>query len=481
MTKLHLLLLTLTLSASELRAADWPQWGNTSDRNMVSNETGLPDSWAPGKAKGDGFLPGTGENIRWIARLGTACYGSPIVAGGKVLVGTNNAAPRDPNIAGDHGVLMCFDEASGAFLWQVAVPKLSEKINDGPEWGICSSPAVEGSHAYVVSNRDELLCLDLNAKGKTIWRVDMVREFDAFPRSRSSSSPLVTGELVIVSTGNGLDPQHDLHGSKRSAPSVVALDKHTGKTVWTDNLKLSEGERADCGLTHRIFRGQWSSVSLGTVNGHGQLYFAAGDGVLYALEPKTGELIWSADCIPPEQKKNAKGFILYPDYKGPTGIVATPVFCNNRVYVATGDDPDRGEGLGALTCLDAAQKGDVTNSAKDWTYKPISRSLSTVSIHNNLLFLADYSGDIHCLDATTGQLHWRHSTGAHIWGSTLVADGKLYVGNEDGTFLIMAASPAQKILSQVKVGAGIFSTPIVANGRVYAASQTNLFAIEAKK
>jgi len=374
---------------------------------------------------------------------------------------------------------MCFDEATGRFLWQFAVPKLESKKNDGPEWGICSTPAVEGNRAYLVTNRDELVCIDVNGTGaeKDIhWRLDMIREFDAFPRSRSTCAPIIDGDFVFVCTGNGVDASRDLSGT-RSVPSVFAVNKKTGKIAWTDELGLSEGARADCGLSRRIFRGQWSSLSIGVVNGHKQLYFGAGDGVVYALDLTSGKLQWSADCVLPEQKRNEKGFIHYPDYKGPTGIIATPVFYNNRVYVATGDDPDRGEGVGVLTCLDATKTGDIAAGGKVWTYNKISRSLSTVSIHDGLLIIADFGGDIHCLNAETGEAYWRHPSGAHAWGSTMVADGKIYFGNEDGDIVVAAARKTFNEISRINVGTPIYSTPTVANGTIYVASQTHLIAI----
>src|ERR671919_119129 len=97
----------LTVSASDPRSGDWPMWGGTPDRNMISDMKGLPTSWDV-KSK---------KNIKWVAELGSQTYGNPVVAGGMVYVGTNNEAMKDPNIKGDKGILMAFKEADGAFLW----------------------------------------------------------------------------------------------------------------------------------------------------------------------------------------------------------------------------------------------------------------------------------------------------------------------------------------------------------------------------
>jgi outer membrane protein assembly factor BamB len=134
--------------------------------------------------------------------------------------------------------------------------------------------------------------------------------------------------------------------------------------------------------------------------------------------------------------------------------------------------------VGNLTCIDATQTGDVTKSAKLWSYDGIHRSLSTVAIDPNtgLLFVGDFSGFIHCLDAETGKLYWTHDMKAHIWGSTLVADGKVYVGDEDGDFVVMAATKEKKIISTTNLGSAVYSTPVIANGVIYVGSQTHLYA-----
>jgi len=126
-------------------------YGGTAARNMVSDETHLPVRWDPA----------TGENVKWVADLGSQSYGGPVVAGGKVFVGTNNQKQRDPKIAGDRGILMAFRAADGQFLWQAVHEKLSQgKVNDWPLQGICSTPAIEGNRLYYVSNRAELVCAD---------------------------------------------------------------------------------------------------------------------------------------------------------------------------------------------------------------------------------------------------------------------------------------------------------------------------------
>jgi outer membrane protein assembly factor BamB len=174
--------------------------------------------------------------------------------------------------------------------------------------------------------------------------------------------------------------------------------------------------------------------------------------------------------------KNGKP-IQYPGADGPSEVNATPVVWKNRIYTAVGQDPEHGEGVGNLSCIDATQTGDVTKTAKIWSYDKIHRSLSTVSITpDGLLFVGDFSGYLHCLDAETGKVYWVHDLKAHIWGSTMVADGKVYLGTEDGDLIVFAASKEKKILSTTNVGSAIYGTPVVANGVIYVQSNTHLFA-----
>src|SRR6478672_7073106 len=138
-------------SASDPGTGDWPMWGGTPDRNMVSNMKGLPIEWDV-KTK---------KNVKWTADLGSQSYGNAVVAGGMVFVGTNNESPRDPKQPGDRGVLMAFRESNGEFLWQQTHEKLaSGRANDWPYQGVASSPIVEGTHLYYVTNRSVVFCVD---------------------------------------------------------------------------------------------------------------------------------------------------------------------------------------------------------------------------------------------------------------------------------------------------------------------------------
>ena len=184
-------------------AGDQPQWGERYSRNMVSDETGLPDS----------FDPHGNVNVKWSVPLGTSTYSTPVIAGGKVLIGTNNDEPRDPRHEGDRGVLLCLDEKDGRFCWQLVVPKLTGARVDAGQIGIVSPATVEGDRVYIVSNRNEVMCLGLTgmANGTDVdirWSFDINAALGVHQHDAAHSSVLVHGQYLYVCTSNGVDNSH---------------------------------------------------------------------------------------------------------------------------------------------------------------------------------------------------------------------------------------------------------------------------------
>jgi len=468
----------LAITAAVVRATDWPMWGHNASRNMVSDETGLPESFEAGKYKqgSEEIDMATTKNVRWVAKLGSQAYGNPTVAGGKVFVGTNNESPRDPSVKGDKGILMCFDEKTGKFLWQLVVPKLGTgKISDWEFLGICSSPAVDNGKVYLLTNRCEAVCLDAN-DGKVLWHFDLRSELGVFPHNISASSPLIFGDRMVIATANGVDWTHTKIPNPR-APALIMLDKNTGKLLGEEAL----------GVSTRTLHSNWSSAAYGTVGDTGQIVFGAGDGWCYGFDAKNtvtkdgiSELkeLWRYDCDPPSYRVKNGTALKYATYDGPSEVIATPVLYKNRVYVPIGQDPEHGEGIGNLSCIDVTKTGDITKTGTIWNYNKIHRSLSTPSIVNGLLFIGDFSGFVHCLDAETGSPYWVYDTKSHIWGSTVAADGKVYVGTEDGDLIVLDASKTMKVIAKTDVHSPIYSTPVMANGMMFLATPTHLYAVQ---
>jgi outer membrane protein assembly factor BamB len=471
---------------------------------MVSDETGLAET----------FDPATGKNIKWVVPLGTETYSTPVVSGGKpatrpagkVLIGTNNERPRDPRHKGDRGVLLCLDEKDGSLCWQLVVPKLvPSQYRDWPRSGICSPATVEGDRVYVVSNRGQVMCLDLNGQtngndgpyrdegrlmappdaepmevtstdADIIWLFDIQAETGAHQHDAAHSSILLHGQFLYINTSNGLDSEHKYIPAP-NAPSLIVLDKTTGRLVAQEDQKISPA----------IFHCTWSSPALGQVNGRPLVFFCGGDGVCYAFEalqsaPETAIVqklnnVWRFDCDPTSPKENVHQYIGNRS-ESPSNIKSMPVFYGNRVYVTVGGDIWWGKNKAWLKCIDANKTGDITGYGEVWSYPLEHHCCSTPAIYDGLVFAADCGRQIHCVDADTGQPYWTHETKGEIWGSTLVADGKVYIGTRQGDFWVLAASRNKKIISSIELDSPMNSTPVAANGVLYIATMRKLYAVK---
>jgi outer membrane protein assembly factor BamB len=374
---------------------------------------------------------------------------------------------------------MAFREADGAFMWQATFEKLSSgRANDWPFQGIASSPLVLEGVVYFVNNRGQVIAADLQGfhdkendgpnkdeklTGQTdpdfLWIFDMMEEVGSFPHNLSNSSPVVHQNLIFVSTSNGQDESH-VNIPSPNAPAIIALDRTTGKLVWEDNS-----------VEDRILHGQWSTPAVGTIGGVVQVVHAQGDGWVRGYEALTGKKLWEFDTNPKDS--------VWP--KTRNEVISTPVIYENVVYIANGQDPEHGEGVGHAYAIDATKRGDLSQSGRIWHYQKIRRSISTAAIKDGLIYLADFSGFLHCLDLKTGQPYWVHDMFAAIWGSPMVIDGKVYLGDEDGDITILNADKAMKVIAENNMGSSVYSTAVPANGALYIVNRNQLFALAEQK
>jgi outer membrane protein assembly factor BamB len=516
--------------SSETRS--WPLFGGTVSRNLVNLvEHDLPTTW--------NVEPGKEQNIKWVVDLGSKAYGGPVVARGKILVGTNNQGPRNPKVTGDKGILMCFEESDGKFLWQAIHDKLpAGRVNDWPWEGICSSPVIEGDRIYYVDNRCEVICASLDGyqQGKNqpthpaytgptdagvIWRYDMIKNLNVFPHNLAVCSPLIVGDTIYVITSNGVDEGH-INIPQPDAPSFIALDKKDGKLLWKDNspsVRLVEERKLKGGSANvdiknlvnkglLLMHGQWSNPVYAEPNGKPLIMFPGGDGWVRAYRPGTWELVWKFDCNPKNSiyKLGAEGTR--------SDFVSTPVVWENKLYLGTGQDPEHDKGVGHLWCIDITK--EPTNKERDisavgddfnpkspankdsglvWHYGGMvpedsnydrnyffGRTMSTCAIHDGLLYQCEYDGVLHCIDARTGHQYWEHSLKADSWSSPYWVDGHVYVGNEGGTMFIFEHGKEKKIVAEIDMKGKIRATPVAVNGVIYVMTENpcKLYAIAKK-
>jgi outer membrane protein assembly factor BamB len=528
------LMLVLFATAATV-GAEWNQWGGSPVRNNVSPAKDLAIEWETGE-----FDPATGawksdtaRNIAWVAALGSQSYGNPVVADGKVFVGTNNGKgwlKRYPS-ATDLGCLLAFDVTDGSFLWQDSSEKLpTGRVHDWPLQGICCSPLVEGDRLWYVTSRGEVKCLDTEGfrdgendgpfseesvkaedEADVVWVLNMMKELGVSQHNMCSCSVTGAGDFLFVNTSNGVDEGH-INLPNADAPSFLCVDKRDGRVLWADNTPGAN-----------VLHGQWSSPAYAELGGVPQVIFGGGDGWVYGFDARgengRSKLLWQFDCNPKESKYSLGG------RADRNHIIGTPVVHDGLVYVAVGEDPEHGEGVGHLWCIDPTKRGDVSSelavslsapdtplphrrnqavikeqgevarpnphSAAVWHYpgfdadgngklsfeETMHRTCGTVVVHEGLLFVADFSGLFHCVDVKTGKPLWTHDMLAASWGSPLVADGKVYIGDEDGDISIFDLSREKNMIGEVNMGNSVYSTPIAVGDTLFIANKSHLFAI----
>ncbi|KAA5540050.1 PQQ-binding-like beta-propeller repeat protein [Roseiconus nitratireducens] len=352
-----------------------------------------------------------------------------------------------------------------------------------------------------------------------IWIFNMMEELGTSQHNMCSCSVTSYGDLLFVNTSNGLDESH-INLPAPTAPAFICLDKNTGELIWSD---ASPGTN--------ILHGQWSSPTVGELGGVPQVLFAGGDGWLYSFQADRGtdgkgNLLWKFDCNPKESK-----WILGGEGTR-NNLIATPVIYNDLVYIAVGQDPEHGEGEGHFWCIDPTKRGNVSpqlamkvegdsrseiahkriqavepekgeiavdnpNSAVVWHYsladtnedgeidfeEEMHRTIGTCAIKDDVIYVTDFSGLLHCLDAQgadgKAKVHFTYDMLAQSWGSPLITDGKVYVGDEDGDVAIFQFGPQYtEPMEEINMGSSVYSTPVAANGRIYISTKDKLFAIE---
>ncbi len=453
-------------------------FGDGPHRNMRNlTEKGLPTKW---DIK-------TGMNIKWVEPVGSQTYAGPVISGGKVFVGTNNEGLRNPKLTKDRGNVMAFDEKTGKFLWQMTHTKLPEsKLHDWPLQGVCSTPAIEGDRLYYVSNRAEVVALDTEGfrdgendgpykdetetseiDGDVIWKYDLMGELDAFPHNLAAGSPLLVGDLVYASTGHGVDEAH-INVPIPYGPSLVAINKNTGELVWDDATP-----------DENVLHGTWSNPSYAKINGREQVIFPAGDGWVYSFEPKTGKILWQFDANPKDSVWKLGGAGTR------NNIISMGVVYDDKVYVGVGQDPEHGEAPGHFYAIDPTGSGDITETGKIWNRsgEGFNRTISSAAIVNDIVYITDLSGFLYYLDAKTGKHYCTYDAFAAIWGSPFYADGKIYLGDEDGDIAVLDATPPKgsdecTVLEEMNMGAAVYTTPVAHEGTLFVLSRKELFAIE---
>ena len=482
-------ILSLILTATTGRCDDWPMRGKSGYRNPVSLETGAPTEWSVNDR-----IPG--HNIRWIAELGDYTTGTPTVANGLVWVGTSRRDRTKP----DAGVLMCFRESDGQFLYEYFSPRLPDGRNyDWPWSSLASSPLIEGGRMWFCTNRCDVVSLNIQplidgtGEPKPVWKFDLRKELGVVPRtpmigtSSSHCSVASFGDWIYVGTNNS---RHAGNVPAPDAPSLVCFHRDTGAVVWSDNSP-----------DENIMYAQFGNPTVFELNGQAQVVIGQGDGWLRSFDCASGKGLWQFNMNAADAKQDDY-------YRGRRSYIPTaPVFHANRVFAVAGTDPESGgHGAGRLVCLDPGKRGDVSsslitagtvvhndNSAIIWEQvgknstfgekldpNVIQQSLGGVAIHKGLVISTDMQRIVRCHDADTGMQIWQHDMYGVSFGTPLIVDDRIYVGNDDGTVHVLALSHTKTLLAENELESSIYCDPVFANGTLYVATTRQLWAIGGK-
>lgn len=392
------LMLALTLIAGVAAAADWPQFRGP-NRDGISPEAAVLKSW-----------PASGPKVLWKAPLGEG-YSQVVSAKGRLFTLAQQ---------GEEQVALAFDGATGKRLWRT---RIDREYNDGQGDGPRSTPTVDGELVYVLSAHGKLAALRA-ANGQAAWQHDLRAEYGANPPQWGvSTSPLVEGNLLIVNVGGS--------GNK----SIVAFDKTNGKPVWT-----SQGDGA----------GYSAPIAI-TVRGVRQVIVFTADAIL-SISPKDGRLFWRS------------GWKTDYDVNAATPIFLPP----DKLFVSSG----YGTGSALLQI-------NRTNVAEVWRSRGMKNQFSSSVLHDGILYGFDNS-TFKAIDAATGKERWKQRGFGH--GSLILAGGHLIVLSDRGKLALVQATPEEyRELGNAQVIDGkCWTSPSLADGRLYVRNEEELIAFDWK-
>lgn len=421
----------LVLLVTPLFAVDWPDYRGP-NRDGRSPEKGLPEKWSP-----------AGENLLWKAPFGGRS--TPVVLNNRLYV-------LNPAGAGEtlQERVQCLDADTGKVIWEY---KYNVYHSDVPPHRIAwSSPAADPQtgNIYIAGVGGTILALD-GKTGSKIWERTMVEDFGIVTtHGGRTASPIIEGDLVIISgvtTGWG--------DQARAAHRFVAFDKRSGQTIYVS----TPGGRP--------FDTTYSPPTVITHNGARVLIAGGGDGTIHAIKANTGEPIWK----------------FYMSKRGVnTGVVAG----NGMVYVSHSEENLETNEMGLLAAVDINAKGDVVQSQLKWFDVGFQGGFSSAVLDGTILYQVDNGSNLFAFDALTGKQLWKKNMGTIQKASPVLADGKIYVGNENGRFLILRVSKeGADVLSQVQLGTAteieeITASPAISDGRVFVVSQRAIYAFGKK-
>lgn len=429
--KVCVLFTLLLLANISARAADWAEWRGPA-RDGISAEKGLPAKWSP-----------TGEGLAWKAPYGGRS--TPVVMANRVYL-------FNPYEKGERlqERLLCFDADTGKVLWE---KHFNVYLSDVPPHRVgWASPVGDPAtgNVYAFGGGGHLVGLS-GKDGKVLWERSLGEDYGLLTTHGGRTvSPLVDGDLVIVS---GVTFSWGAHS--RGLHRWMAFDKRTGETVWTS----APGARP--------YDTTYAAPIIVNVNGTRLLIQGASDGWVHAVKPQTGEPVWKIEV----SKRGLN-----------TGVV---VRGTDAIITHSEENLDSNE-MGMMAALDASMKGELKMSQLKWKVYGWQGGFSSPVLDGERLYQVDNGANLGAFDINTGKQLWLQNLGTIQKASPVLADGKLYVGTENGKFFIIEPSATgAKILDEDQLGTeqqpeSIIASVAISDGRIFLVTDSNLYCIGKK-
>jgi outer membrane protein assembly factor BamB len=395
------------------RAENWPAWRGPHGTG-VSTERGLPVTWSATR------------NIRWKVPLPGAGNSTPVIWDKQVFL-------TQALDGGQRRAVIALDRSSGNKLWQQEVPCRVAETTHRQNPPCSASPVTDGTAVYAHFASAGVVAYDLD--GKKLWQRDLG---PVLHKWGNGPSPILYQDLLIVFQGPG-EPSF-----------LIALDKRTGKTVW---------KKDETAINSPVF-GCWSTPVVVRTAGRDELILplpgdrVGGEGEFKAYDPATGKELW-----------RCKGL--------GTEIYAMPVVSATADLVVGISGHN-----GPLLAIRPGGQGDVTATHQVWRQADkVPQRIGSGVLHEGRLYLADAPGFVECLDARTGELLWKERLEGSLWGSLLLADGKLYVTSLEGTTFVLAAGPRFQLLSRNEIKEPTYAALAVSNKELFLRTYEHLYCI----
>jgi outer membrane protein assembly factor BamB len=416
--------LVLVLTASVL-AENWPQWRGP-HLNGVSREKGLPVKWSTA----------AGENIAWKLPMPSRSGATPIIWEDTVFLNVASAPGGKPGAPEGDVELWAVNRANGEVRWKKTIAGGNYRIN---KQNMSSpSPVTDGRTVWVLTGVGILKAFDF--KGNELWARDIQKDHGAFGLNWGyASSPLLHEGMLYVPV---------LHGMKTDDPSyVLKIDGKSGRTLWrverpTDALVESPDA--------------YTTPALLTYGKTKEIVVTGGD-VVTGHDLETGKELWRAEGLNPGKARNYR-------------IVASPIVAGGLVIAPTRIRP--------MVAIKPGGRGDVTATHTAWTFDR-GPDVPTPASDGKLLYSVDDRGVVHVLDVQTGAVVYgpERLKPAIYSASPTLADGKIYVTNEEGLTTVFAAGPKFEILAENPSEEYTLSTIAVSNGQLFLRTEKALYAI----